>query len=53
MPAVAGSSAPYADMGDVRQVVVKMYHGRIPASVMQITDRHGQNPLNRANYRPL
>ncbi|GFE16842.1 hypothetical protein Sgleb_48890 [Streptomyces glebosus] len=53
MPAVAGSSAPYADMGDVRQVVEKMYHGRISASVIQITDQIAQNPLNRANYWPL
>lgn len=49
MPAVAGSSAPYADMGDVRQAVEKMYHGRISDSVIQITDRNDQNPLNWAN----
>lgn len=53
MPAVGGSSAPYADMGDVRKAVVKMYHGRIPASVMRITERIRQYPLSRANYRPL
>ncbi|MFE1175761.1 hypothetical protein [Streptomyces sp. NPDC058773] len=53
LPAIGRPKRPLADMGDVRLAVVKMYHGRISASVMEITERNGYSAPCWANCQSL